>query len=448
VILVNARPRMVAFVAGLTILATFSSEMVQAAGPQSIPPAPAAGPVFQPLESAQLLSANSLKLRTNKFWAKPTLGRNVTALVIDSTSGAVLLDRNSEKDMTPASTIKLVTAAAAIERLGATRRFATRVTQQGNVLTLVGGGDPTLTSLTAQRWRGKPAGVQRPASLEELAAVTAKKLAGTAGPFILNIDKTFFEGSPRAKSWPASYIAGGYVAPVTGLTVDFGVTKNDEPLGDPAKYAGQFLVSKLRKLGVKVSYGKASASPASATDIAQVESATVTDIVERMLTTSNNTMAEYLAHHVGRVAGDSTFEGSAKAVTETIRDLGINSRGMTLSDGSGLSHDDKVSARTLVDVFNVAQHSKQQLWPILSGLPIAGVSGTLAKRYGRNDMGRGYVLAKTGTLSGVVSLAGSAVDKNGDFVFFAVIANDVNSGYDAELSVDSMLQSLAGCGCK
>ena len=439
---------MVALVAGLTILATLSSEMVHAAPSNSIPPVPAAGPVFPPLTSAQFLTADSLKTRTNKFWVKPTLGRNVTAFVIDATSGTVLLDRNSKKEMTPASTIKLVTAAAAIERLGAIHRFATRVTQQGNVLTLVGGGDPTLTLRTAQRWRGKPAGVQRPSSLEELAGITAKELAGAPGPFTLNIDKSFFSGSPRAKSWPASYIAGGYVAPVTGLTVDFGVTKNGEPLGDPATYAGQFLVSKLRKLGVKVTYGKAKPSPNGATDLAQVESATVTDIVERMLTTSNNTMAEYLAHHVGRLAGDSSFDGSAKAVLQTINDLGVHDDGLALSDGSGLSHQDKVSARTLVDVLNAAQHSQQQLWPILSGLPIAGVSGTLAKRYGSNSVGRGYVLAKTGTLSGVVSLAGSAVDKNGDFVFFAVIANDVSSGCDAELTIDSMLQSVAGCGCK
>ncbi len=446
--MVNARPRMVAFVAGLAILATFSSEMAHATAVNGVPAAPAAGPVFAPLESAQILTAPGLKLRAAKYWTKPTLGKNVTALVIDATTSNIVLDRNSTKAMTPASTIKLITAAAAIERLGASKRFSTRVTQRGNVLTLVGGGDPTLTSGTAAHWRGKPAGVQRPASLEELAKLTASKLAGASGPFIVNIDKTLFAGSPLAKSWSASFVAGGYVAPVTGLTVDFGVTKNDQPLHDPAKFAGQFFVAKLRKLGVQVTFRKFTKNPTDAIEVAHVDSATVTDIVERMLTTSNNTMAEYLSHHVGLAAGDSTFDGSAKAVAQTLNDLGINTEGMALRDGSGLSHEDKVSARTLVDVLSSAQHSKQQLWPILSGLPIAGVSGTLAKRFSRSDVGRGYVLAKTGTLSGVVSLAGSAVDKNGDFLFFAVLANGVSSGYDAEATMDSLLQSIAGCGCK
>ena len=159
-------------------------------------------------------------------------------------------------------------------------------------------------------------------------------------------------------------------------------------------------------------------------------------------------MAEYLAHHVGRAAGDSSFTGSAQAVIDSVSSLGIATDNLKLYDGSGLSQQDRVSAHTLADILWNAQHDKQQLWPILSGLPIAGVSGTLAQRYAPHAKGRGYVQAKTGTLSGVVSLAGTVVDKNGDLLIFAVMANDVADDYSAEVALDSLVQAFAGCGCK
>ena len=444
----HTRLQISAFVASLTIFAVGSAGFVQASEIATVPVRPSSGPVFAPVQSAGKLTAQGLATKSSTFWSDPRLNRGVAAFVIDASSGATLLDHKSNVAMTPASTIKLVTAAAAIERLGATTRFTTKVTREGNVLTVVGGGDPTLTSRTANKWRGKPAGVERPPSIDELATATARALGATANAFIVNVDSSYFEGRAVAKSWPSSYVSGGYVAPVTGLTVDFGVTKNDQPLSDPAKFAGKYFAAALSKHGIKAKFGNAITSKPTAQEIAHVESATVTDIVERTLTTSNNTMAEYLAHHVGRAAGDSSFEGSAKEVADVVAQLGINTEGLTLYDGSGLSHKNKVSPRTLVDVLYQAQHDKPELWQVLSGLPIAGVSGTLAQRYSQHVMGRGYVQAKTGTLSGVVSLAGTFVDKNGDLLVFAVMANRVADAYLAEQAVDSFLQALAGCGCQ
>lgn len=440
--------RITTFVASLTLLAMGTAGLVHANEASTIPDRPKSGPVFAPSTSSGLLTSAGAEAKSRKFWSDSRLSKNVSAYVVDADTGLALVEHKSNAAMTPASTIKLVTAAAALERLGGASRFSTRVTQAGNIITVVGGGDPTLTSRTANKWRGKPAGVERPPSLDELAAATAQALGTTATAYVVNVDTSFFQGRSAAQSWPRTYIASGYVAPVTGLTVDFGVTKNDQPLGDPAKFAGKYFASALRKHGVQASFGKIAPTQSGAREVAHVDSATVTNIVERMLTTSNNTMAEYLAHHVGRAAGDSTFEGSAKAVKDVVSQLGIVQDGLVLHDGSGLSHDDKVSARTLVDVLYRAQHDKTQLWPILSGLPIAGVSGTLAQRYSKHANGRGYVQAKTGTLSGVVSLAGTVVDESGDVLIFAVMANRVSDTYSAELAVDSLLQTFAGCGCK
>lgn len=440
--------RITTFVASLTIFATGTAGLVRADETSTFPPRPNPGPIFQPLQSAGRLTAAELESQSKKFLADPRLGKDVSAFVIDASTGVTLVDHKGSLAMTPASTIKLVTAAAAVEKLGGATRFTTKVTRSGNVLTLVGGGDPTLTSSTASKWRGKPAGVERPPSLDELATATAQALGTSTNKYVINVDTSFFQGPVVAKSWPRSYVTSGYVAPVTGLTVDFGLTKNDQPLGDPAKFAGKYFASALGKHGIQASFGTIAASQSDAPTVAHIDSATVTNIVERMLTTSNNTMAEYLAHHVGRASGNSTFEGSAKAVTNVIAQLGIVHDGLVLHDGSGLSHDDKVSARTLVDVLYQSQHDAPQLWPVLSGLPIAGVSGTLAQRFSKHSTGRGYVQAKTGTLSGIVALAGTVVDKNGDLLIFAVISNRVTDEYLAEPAVDSLLQAFAGCGCK
>ena len=446
--MVHTRLRITSFVACLTLFASGSAGFVHANEIATVPTRPQPGPVFAPLLSANASTVQGLTNRSNAFWSEGRLSKHVSVFVVDGTSGKPLLDHHSDAVMTPASTIKLVTAAAALDKLGSATRFTTKVAQQGNTLTVVGGGDPTLTSQTPAKWRGKPAGVERPHSLDELAAATATALRDPLAHYVVNVDTSYFSGSPRAKSWSRAYVDAGYVAPVTGLTVDFGVTKSGSALRDPAQFAGSYFAAALRKHGIHATFGKIALSKADAPEVAHVDSATVANIVERMLTTSNNTMAEFLAHHVGRAAGDSTFEGSAKAVTQVVSQMGIKSAGLVLHDGSGLSHDDKVSAQTLVDVLYQAQHSNTQMWPILSGLPIAGVSGTLAQRYTKRSIGRGYVQAKTGTLAGVVSLTGTVVDRNGDLLLFAVMANQVADSYSGEMAVDSLLQAFAGCGCK
>ena len=447
-ILINARRTAASIVASLTIFGLGTSGLVQATEIVAVPQRPSSGPVFAPLRSASSVSANTLQSQVAHFWSDTRLSKNVSALVVDASTGAVLLDRNSDVGMTPASTIKLVTAAAAIEELGATTRFTTKVTRAGNVFTLVGGGDPTLTSRLSSKWRGKPAGVERPRSLDELAALTAAAIGPQSSEVIVNVDTSYFSGRPVAASWRSSYVASGFVAPVTGLTVDFGVAKNGQPLSDPAQFAGKYFVAALKSRGIVAKFGKKSTSAADATLVAQVESATVIDVVERMLTTSNNTIAEYLAHHVGRASGDSSFDGSARAVIESVSSLGIETKNLKLYDGSGLSKQDRASAQTLVDTLFLAQHDQPQLWPILSGLPIAGVSGTLSHRYPRHAQGRGYVQAKTGTLSGVVSLAGTVVDKGGNLMIFALMANKVADDYSAEVALDSLVQAFAECGCR
>ena len=87
---------------------------------------------------------------------------------------------------------------------------------------------------------------------------------------------------------------------------------------------------------------------------------------------------------------------------------------------------------------------------MLSGMPIAGFSGTLASRYsaGTAAAARGVVRAKTGTLNGVNTLAGVVYDTDGRLLAFAFMANHVQSPAAALASLDTLAGTLAGCGCR
>lgn len=212
-------------------------------------------------------------------------------------------------------------------------------------------------------------------------------------------------------------------------------------------FAGEYLASALTARGFDASFGKNEPASTGAVEIAQLKSARLVDIVERMVTTSNNTMAEYLSHHAGKKNGDDSFAGSAQVIFQAIAKSGINTTDLEISDGSGLSGSNKVTPHTIVDVIRQAHADKSVTWPLLSGLPIAGVSGTLEERFAATDSGRGFVRAKTGTLSGVVSLAGSLTTASGHVLNFAVMANGVASTNATEKDVDSLIKRLSECGC-
>jgi serine-type D-Ala-D-Ala carboxypeptidase/endopeptidase (penicillin-binding protein 4) len=144
----------------------------------------------------------------------------------------------------------------------------------------------------------------------------------------------------------------------------------------------------------------------------------------------------------------ASFEGSAQAVTEALADAGIDVTGVTLSDGSGLSQQDRVPASVLTAVVRgTADDSLDGTSAILSGLPVAGYDGTL---FDRGDAGAapGTVRAKTGTLLGVHALAGTVVTIDGRLLAFAVVADGSGSDAAAEAALDDFAAALAACGCR
>ncbi len=379
----------------------------------------------------------------------PALGPDVTGIVMDADSGKVLFDRGGEKLQTPASTIKLVTGAVALHQLGSQFRYQTPVFKKGSDLYLYGSGDPTLRSIVPDDWKAHPPGARKPPSLDELAKLTAKSLGKSSEKLSVYLDDAFFTGPIAAKSWPTEYISTGEVAPVQALCMDNAYNGNGGWYADCAETAVKYFVERLNKYGVTAEYVKRRMAPPNLDAIAQVESATLADIVEQMITTSDNTYAEFLAHRAGATVGLPSFEYGAQATIEALNEFGIDTEGLVIKDGSGLSRENRITARTLVDVLAQVQNVRPEIWPIVTGLPIAGVSGTLKKRFKKGSPGRGTVRAKTGLLTGVVSLAGAVVTESGDNLIFAFMADSVpNGSKPAQIAIDSIVKNIAACGCE
>jgi D-alanyl-D-alanine carboxypeptidase/D-alanyl-D-alanine-endopeptidase (penicillin-binding protein 4) len=414
-----------------------------------VPPAPQQIGIFAPAVAAGEIDANVASQLVVEELADPRLGTGVTAYVIDANSGKVLVDINGDQAMIPASTLKIFTGIAAMNVLGAQTRFETIVKRDGNQLTIIGGGDPTLVSQTPENWRGKPPGSEQPPSIDQLADLAAAAIGQTTESFVVNFDDSLFADPKAHESWPDLYLRTGEVAPAQGLTMDFGINDSEAVMKDPAQSAAQYFADALTELGIPATLGERKLAGETATVLTSIKSATVTDIVERMITTSNNTMAEFLAHHVGGATGEYTFDAGAKATTEELKSAQIDLTGVTILDGSGLSRSNQASAKSLVSALSYANKTDGAAWSNLSGLPVAGISGTLIDRYEIGEPGRGTVRAKTGTLSKVVSLSGTLVDASGDLLIFTFIANEVPSGTkQGAAALDEVVKVLAQCGCR
>ena len=146
----------------------------------------------------------------------------------------------------------------------------------------------------------------------------------------------------------------------------------------------------------------------------------------------------------------ATSEAAEQAIVEALADLGIDVTGLAVLDGSGLSRRSAVPPQVLTATLGLAGSSDHpHLRPVLTGLPVAAFSGTLDDRFDSPPAtdGAGQVRAKTGSLSGVSSLAGTVVARDGTAYAFAMIADDIVSTVAARSALDEAAAALAGCGC-
>ncbi|MGY1914786.1 D-alanyl-D-alanine carboxypeptidase/D-alanyl-D-alanine endopeptidase [Blastococcus sp. SYSU DS0973] len=395
-----------------------------------------------PVPSPAVLEATLTPLVTG-----PALGPGTTAQVVDVATGQVLYDQDAAAPLTPASTVKLLTTAAALITLDPAERFETTVVSgaaPGEVV-LVGGGDPTLSRTEpSQTYPGAP-------TMADLATqVVAALPAGTAVTRVV-VDNSLFTGPLTAGGWGPGDAPSSYAAPITAAAVDGarvspGATARS---GQPGLDAGAALADALGAPGAAVVLGQA---PADAKTLGTVQSAPVSRLVEQALSMSDNVLAESLARQVALARNEpASFEGAARAVVDALEEAGLDVSGVTLADGSGLAQGNRVTAEVLTAVMRgAADGSLGDASGLLAGLPVAGYDGTLADR-GDDDPATapGTVRAKTGTLLGVNALAGTVVTADGRLLAFAVVADEATgSEAAAEAALDQIAATLAACGCR
>jgi serine-type D-Ala-D-Ala carboxypeptidase/endopeptidase (penicillin-binding protein 4) len=373
-------------------------------------------------------------------------------VVIDPATGTELWGHTPERSLVPASTAKVVTTAAALLALNPTDRLITRVVSgpDPGTVVLVGGGDPTLTALPDAEGSLYP---DAP-SLGQLADAVKKKAPAPIRRVL--VDTSRYTDDGLAPGWSQGDVAAGFITPIQPVMLDGGRIDpklQDGPrVSDPALTAARALADALGA-GV-VEKGKAAPD---ATSIAAVGSAPVSELAEHALRTSDNVLAEVLAREVAIARqAEPSYAGAAQSVLAALRQAGIDTTGAEMADGSGLSTRNQVPARLLGEILAAAASppkgplDTQFLRPVITGLPVAGGVGTLDDRYardGKSAAGRGVVRAKTGSLTGVSSLAGVVTDTDGKLLVFALMSNGAGPATVRPLH-DAMAAALSRCGCR
>lgn len=368
---------------------------------------------------------------------------DVAGLVVDATTGAQVY-RVGAGVKTPASSMKVLSSVVALDVLGPDARLATRtyLTPTGQVI-LRGGGDPLLASAHQDAY-------PHAASLDDLAAVTVDALRARGVTSVaLGYDATLFGTPAWNPHWPETFATS--VAPITALTVDHARPTPGSWVRspDPSRLAADAFASRLSAAGIAVTGVAAQATPSDAEQVGEVLSPPVGVVVEHTLAESDNDAAETLLWQVTVARGQAATPTTAAAqlVTELTR-LGLWSDGMAVYDGNGISAENEVSPDALVGAVRLAVQ-RPDLRRLLTGLPVAGVSGTLGERFGAADSlaGRGVVRAKTGTIRGVNTLTGYVVTADGQPLAFAFMTSGGAGQTSARAWLDRASSALASCGC-
>jgi len=440
-----------AFVAAVVAAATFFTLGGHGSGAHgAIPPphAPMLRPGMVPAsDSAEMPSTAGMAAALAAAAADPNLGR-LGARVTDASTGKLLWEMSDDVPLIPASTNKVLTAAAALLTLDRQARVSTRVVAGGKdaqgPVVLVGAGDPTLSAAPpgVDTWyRGAP----------RISDLVDQIRRSGVNPTSVQVDTWAFSGPTLGPGWDLGDVDNGDVAPIESAMIDAGriqpSTVTSRRSRTPALDAGRELAKALGLDPAAVTIAKA---PSGARQLAVVESAPLVQRLALMMDHSDNVMAECIAREVASATSrPRSFAGATDAVLKQLAAAHVDTNGATLVDSSGLSVDDRLTATTLAGVVQAGAGPDQpELRELLDLLPIAGGSGTLGDRFlGVSSLQgpAGWLRAKTGSLTAINSLVGTVTDRSGRVLTFAFISNA--AGISGRNALDALATQLWSCGC-
>jgi serine-type D-Ala-D-Ala carboxypeptidase/endopeptidase (penicillin-binding protein 4) len=221
---------------------------------------------------------------------------------------------------------------------------------------------------------------------------------------------------------------------------------------DPPYLAAWYLKRELEKAGVKIS-GKSSSMRQLHSEnikldkkrypITSITSPKLSQIVTRTNLRSNNLYAEHLINHIAytQTGLGSTSVGSA-AIIKYWNSRGLNTEGMFVGDGSGLSRSNTLTSKQLVHLLYLMRKSKVNGQLYFESLPVSGVSGTLRK-FATTATAKGRIHAKSGSMNRIKSYAGYIECKSGNELIFAFIVNNYNgNSSETRASMAKVLESV------
>lgn len=420
----------------------------------------------------------------NAVMADPSISSSSSAVIMDA-QGRVIASHEPNALREPASTLKTLTAAVASRTLDMGSTLDTQVfllpetsdvpthasSAHARKLVLRGNGD-MLLGVGENDWHH----VNGRAGLTTLARRTAAALKlDNIHKVSLSVDDSLF-GAKRAPALVYDTdVEHRFYARTSSLAIDDARQRDlvaqgvdadamtDFPLSDPqpAQSVGNIFARLLEKQGISVVSSAEYASvdqqsqkpviPVSRTRqlvtsssrlLAQVSSAPLNEIMAYMLRISDNTLAEEFGRLTAiAVHKRNSPEGAVQAVEEGLRKLHVNTRGLHMSDCSGLSPKSKLRVATLAQVqaLNVQAHSGGAA--AAEGLSLPGLVGTARKRLA-DESAAGMLRVKTGSLSDVTSMTGNVSRNNGGVLTFAIVVNQPTDFWGAFVAINKFMAEL------
>ena len=324
--------------------------------------------------------------------ASPALS-NPSVSLIDVSTGKVVFESNANSPRKPASLMKLLSASATLRYLDPSKTFATSLALGPTLESVVIDGeyDPWISM------NSKEAIKMRRTSFYALASKSLSVIAQRSGE------------------------------PVKKLQVYY----NDLYSKDVANFKAYY--KKRGVIATIVSVSDSKAKSLATEQIFYSTSPTVKEIMNWFLEWSDNIVSERMARLASRAAGNQFNEqGVAKTFDKVLSELGIDPSKIIIKDASGLSKQNKLTANILSQLLYKI-HSDPLFSQLIDGLPVSGKTGTLSKRYIESaPQAVGLVKAKTGTLSGTVSLAGYVQSGDREYAFTIIADNIKRTNYASE----------------
>jgi serine-type D-Ala-D-Ala carboxypeptidase/endopeptidase (penicillin-binding protein 4) len=355
------------------------------------------------IQEANALDPNSVasifdRLTSNKELANPSV------IVIDEKTGEIVFEKNSTSPRKPASVLKLLTATAAYTYLQPTQRFTTSafVGTKAKTLVIQGSLDPWISLIHTQ----------------------AVKMGRTSLPRIefstLNALKKANNGSLR------------------NITIYYTNLYSQDVANIQKFYFRHGVHAAMKRVTTE------DAQSLSADQILSSDSPELQEILAFTLTWSDNLLAERIARLASAAAGHTSDDaGVGQTFDEVLNGLGIESKNLVTQDASGLSKLNRITAKQ-VGTLLIKIRENAKFAPLIGGLPIGGISGTLKDRFIKTaPQAVGLIKAKTGTLNGTSNLAGYVESGDREYAF-VILADQLRKTHTAESLARNTVDRILG----